>query len=393
MPASRLLLIDDEEGFRRLMARVAQSVGFEVITTADPAQFVNTARSWHPAVIVMDLMMPGIDGIQLLRDLAADDCASHVVLASGVDAKVLEVAETLGRERGLRMSGTLVKPVRIEAVRNLLLAFEPMPKSLRARDLGEAIANGELFLEYQPELDCRRDVIVGAEALVRWRRSDGSIVQPGHFIELAEESGLIPSLTDWVVRKAARQRSEWQQRGLQLRIAVNISAIDLQDLGLPDRLEAFCRDAGTEPATITLELTESAAMREPVQMMDVLTRLRLKGFGLAIDDFGTGYSSLVQLQRMPFSEIKIDRSFVQQMTRNNGCRVIAEIVIDLAHKLGLNAVAEGVEDQEALDSLKRMGCDGAQGYHISPPIAAERIVEVAPSTSRLNGRLNSSSAA
>ncbi len=126
-----------------------------------------------------------------------------------------------------------------------------------------------------------------------------------------------------------------------------------------------------------LELTETGAMREAVQMMDVLTRLRLKGFRLSIDDFGTGYSSLVQLQRLPFSEIKIDRSFVMQMTKNKGCRVTAEIVVDLARKLELKSVAEGVEDEAALDSLAAMGCDMAQGYFLSRPVAADRIPKIA----------------
>jgi len=160
-----------------------------------------------------------------------------------------------------------------------------------------------------------------------------------------------------------------------LEVAVNISARDLEDLDLPDRLDQHCRNCQLDPAMMTIELTETGAMHEAVQMMDVLTRLRLKGFKLSIDDFGTGYSSLVQLQKMPFSEIKIDRSFVMQMQTNQGCRAIVEIVIDLAKKLGLTSVAEGVEEEAALHSLKEMGCDAAQGFQICRPLAAVRVAD------------------
>src|SRR5207302_2557882 len=176
--------------------------------------------------------------------------------------------------------------------------------------------------------------------------------------------GQIHRLTDWVVAEAARQAAVWRAAGRPLGLAVNISALDIVDLELPERLQQHCSDAGTDPALLTLELTETGAMREAVHMMDALTRLRIKGFRLSIDDFGTGYSSLVQLQRMPFSEIKIDQSFVMQMTSNEGCRIIVEIVINLARKLGLSSVAEGVEEEAALFSLREMGCDAAQGVYL-----------------------------
>jgi EAL domain-containing protein (putative c-di-GMP-specific phosphodiesterase class I) len=156
---------------------------------------------------------------------------------------------------------------------------------------------------------------------------------------------------------------------------VNFSASDLEDLELPERLEQHCRNATIDPSFLTLELTETGAMREAIQLMDVLTRLRLKGFKLSIDDFGTGYSSLVQLQKAPFSEVKVDLSFVMQMMSNPGCRVIVEIIVDLARKLGLKSVAEGVEDAAALRALIDMGCDMAQGYYISRPIAADLMPE------------------
>ena len=373
--SNRLLVVDDDPGIGRLIKRVAEGSGFDVVVREDPRVLGKTARSWHPAIIIMDLQMPGVDGIELLRDLAADRSSAQVILTSGVDGKVLESALQLGRERGLSMAGMLEKPIRLETLRELLGTVKPIAQSLLATDLAEAIAADQLFLEYQPKLDCRLGRISGVEALVRWRHPSLGIVRPDQFIALAEESDLIHRLTDWVVASAARQAAAWRHENLALGIAVNISAKDLENLDLPERLHRHCEQVAVDPALMTLELTESNAMREPVQMRDVLTRLRLKGFELSIDDFGTGYSSLVQLQRMPFSEIKIDRSFVAQMMDNTGCRVIVEIIIDLARKLGLTSVAEGVEGEAALESLTAMGCDIAQGYYLSRPLAADGLSE------------------
>jgi EAL domain-containing protein (putative c-di-GMP-specific phosphodiesterase class I) len=371
----RLLLIDDERSLGQMVKRVVETCGFEAVVTDDPAIFINAARLWHPTVIMLDLKMPSVDGIQLLRALAADKCAAHVIITSGADEKVLDAAMQLGRERGLNMGSVLQKPFRTETLRERVVALKRVPKLLLTADLARALSANQLFLEYQPKLDCRLLQITGAEALVRWNHPDHGMIPPDQFVVLAEENGLVSRLTDCVVAAAAAQAARWHADNLPLEVAVNISARDLEDLDLPDRLERHCRNSAIDPACLTLELTETGAMREAVQMMDVLTRLRLKGFKLSIDDFGTGYSSLVQLQKMPFSEIKIDSSFVMPMLSNQGCRVIVEIVIDLARKLGMRSVAEGVEDQGALDSLVAMGCDAAQGYHLCRPLAASRVAD------------------
>jgi EAL domain-containing protein (putative c-di-GMP-specific phosphodiesterase class I) len=263
--------------------------------------------------------------------------------------------------------------VRINMLRELLARVLTAKTTLLVDDLPHAIGADQLFLEYQLKLDCRLARITGVEALARWRHPTLGLVQPAEFIPLAEESDLIHRLTDWVVATAATQIAAWHAENSALEVAVNISARNLEDLDFPDRLHQHCQDAGIDCALMTLELTETGAMSEAVQTMDVLTRLRLKGFKLSIDDFGTGYSSLTQLQRMPFSEVKIDQSFVIQMMDNEGCRVIVENVIDLARKLGLKSVAEGVENEATLRSLMARGCDGAQGNHLSRPVAADVI--------------------
>jgi len=370
--SNRLLVIDNEPALGRLVKNVAEAEGFEVFFTKNPAVFAETARNWCPTVLMLDLGMPGTDGIQLLRTLAEDKCGAHVILMSRADVKILEAAMQLGRDRGLLMNGVLEKPIQPEMLRKFLARLQAARTPL-SDDLADAIATHQLFLEYQLKLDCRLGRVTGVEALVRWSHPTLGILHPDQFIPLAEETDLIHRLTDWVVLTAAKQVAAWHMDNPALEVAVNIAAKNVEDLGLPDRLHKHCRAAGIDCSSITLELTETGAMREAERMMDVLTRLRLKGFKLSIDDFGTGFSSLVQLQKLPFSEVKIDRSFVMHMMKNEGCKAIVEIVIDLARKLGLKSVAEGVEDEAALHALVRLGCDVAQGYYLARPVAADRI--------------------
>jgi EAL domain-containing protein (putative c-di-GMP-specific phosphodiesterase class I)/ActR/RegA family two-component response regulator len=371
--ASRLLVVDDDQAFGRLMKRAAEPCGYEVIATDDPRDLRRIVQTWLPAVIVLDLQIPGIDGVELLRRLAADQCGAQVILASGVDGRTLEAALELGRERGLKMAGTLAKPVDLHRLREFLMKFRPADDGQLIGDLRDAIALGQLFLEYQPKLDCPTARVTGVEALVRWQHPTLGLVRPDQFIPLAEESALIDPLTDWIAATAIQQAATWHARGFNLNVAINISAKNAQDIELPDRLARHCADCGVAPADVILELTETSAMRNAVQLLDVLTRLRLKGFELAIDDFGTGYSSLVQLRRMPFSELKVDCSFVMRMTVDKDCHFIVETLIDLARKLGLRSVAEGVETSEALAALRAMGCDRAQGYYFSRPLPADRL--------------------
>lgn len=369
----RLLVIDDDPAFLRLFKRVAEPHGFEVFTTDDPEHFKRTAQSWNPTLIVMDLQMPGTDGIELLRDLALSKCNSQIVITSGLDLRTLDAARNLGAERGLKMQGVLQKPAPVEELNDLMARQKPSDGVLLPGELGQAIAADQLFLEYQPKISGRLGRITGVEALVRWQHPGRGLIRPDQFIPLAEESDLIDPLTNWVFAAAAKQASAWRQQGLALDVAINVSAKNLRDIRLPDRFARQCEEFGISPDSLTLELTETSAMRDAVHMMDVLTRLRVKGFKLSIDDFGTGYSSLIQLRKMPFSELKIDLSFVMHMLTDKDCRIIVEAIIDLAHKLLLETVAEGIESELVWNALLGLGCDRGQGYYLGRPMAADRI--------------------
>ncbi|HKS88793.1 MAG TPA: EAL domain-containing response regulator [Stellaceae bacterium] len=382
----RLLIIDDDAAFCRLVKRVAEAEGFRVVATADCDMFIRTAREWQPTLIVTDLNMPGTDGVELLRDLAGDGCGAAIVIASGIDGRTLDATLRLGAERGLHMAGTLHKPVPLGELQTLVARHRPLDDAALATDLAAVLgagtgadvgvagrAAGQLFLEYQPKVSCRLGRMVGVEALARWSHPRLGSIGPDRFVAVAEQRDLIDALTDWVFATAAAQAAAWHRQGLALEVAVNVSAKNLRDIRFPDKLAAKCREGGVDPALLTLEVTETSAMSDAVHMLDVLSRLRIKGFKLSLDDFGTGYSSLVQLRRMPFSELKIDLSFVTAMLRDRDSRLIVEITIDLARKLGLTSVAEGVESEALWHALQDLGCDTVQGFHLGRPMAADRI--------------------
>ena len=216
--------------------------------------------------------------------------------------------------------------------------------------------------------------MVGVEALVRWQHPEQGIIYPEHFLPLVEQSSMMNVLTRWVLEKAVKQGQLCQGAGFSMDVSVNMSALDITGLMLPEQLAELLDDNKLDATHLTLEITESALMGKLVTSLDILTRLRLKGINLSIDDFGTGYSSLSQLHRIPFSELKIDRSFVSKMGEDNEARAIVKTCIMLGHELNMRVVAEGVETEQQLELLKQMGCDLAQGYFIAKPMSGSELM-------------------
>jgi diguanylate cyclase (GGDEF)-like protein len=235
-------------------------------------------------------------------------------------------------------------------------------------ELRRAISEGQLFLLYQPKIQVQTGRVTGVEALVRWKHPRLGLIPPDQFIPLAESTGLIVSLTLWVVREALSQCALWNQRNLNIGMAVNLSTWDLQALELPERIGAMLDAFKVPAAQLDLEITESGIMADPERAMESVIRLRDMGVKVSIDDFGTGYSSLSYLARLPVDQIKIDKSFVTKMIMDERASLIVRSTIGLAHDLGLKVVAEGVENKQILDTLQGLGCDSAQGYYISRPI-------------------------
>jgi EAL domain-containing protein (putative c-di-GMP-specific phosphodiesterase class I) len=238
--------------------------------------------------------------------------------------------------------------------------------------LANAVANQKLRMLYQPQVSLDDGRLIRVEALVRWEDAELGVVEPSLFIPLAEEHGLIDELTQWGLRTILEQWLAWRGAGVDTIIAFNISPLSLQHLDFPDIVERMCQALEVPADRLVLELTEGAT-QPLVKMMDTLTRFRIKGIGLAIDDFGTGYSSLMLLLHLPFTEVKIDQSFVADLTRSRDCRVIVQAISNLAHELDLVATAEGVETAEQLRLLREFGCDAGQGYLISRPLAGAEL--------------------
>jgi diguanylate cyclase (GGDEF)-like protein len=240
-------------------------------------------------------------------------------------------------------------------------------------ELRRAIDENELALHYQPKADLGTGAVRGVEALVRWHHPERGLLAAGDFISVAQRTGLIKPLTLWVLDAALQQCRRWHDEGLELSIAVNLSARNLLDLQLPEDISALLEKWNVDPHYLELEITESTIMADPVRAVEVLTRLSEMGIRFSVDDFGTGYSSLAYLKRLPVNELKIDRSFVTNMVNDDNDAIIVRSTIDLGRNLGLQVVAEGVETEEVWESLHGLGCDVAQGYYLSRPVPAEEL--------------------
>ena len=249
---------------------------------------------------------------------------------------------------------------------------EPAPLRLTRARLEKAAAAGELFLAYQPKLDLHSGAVTGVEALARWQHPRRGPISPVSFIPAVERRDLIDWFSKWVLMTAAGQWASWRAAGLDLELAVNISALNLRDVRFPDIVAEICDYHNLPTSRLTLELTEGANL-DATRLMDTLTRFRLKDIGISLDDFGTGYGSLVQLRRLPFTELKIDHSFVSDLLVSSDSRAITRGLIAMAHEIGLSVTAEGVEDPATLAALQAFGCDTAQGFLIGHPMAGNML--------------------
>ncbi|MDY6979641.1 MAG: EAL domain-containing protein [Pseudomonadota bacterium] len=259
-------------------------------------------------------------------------------------------------------------------------------------NLRDAMDNRQIMLHYQPIIDMQHGKVWGVEALARWQHPELGLVMPDEFIPLAVQSNLMRPLSQYILRSALQQMAEWQQEGLDLRMSVNLSIHDIQDALLPEKLRELIERYRINPARLMLEITENSVMTDSRGVRVVIEQLHEMGVSLAIDDFGTGYSSLAYLKQIPADEIKIDKSFVRDMSRDDNDAVIVRTTIELAHNMGRRVIAEGVEAQDAYDLLEILRCDLAQGYYICRPVSAadfRRWLEQEPVTGLLAVRAES----
>jgi EAL domain-containing protein (putative c-di-GMP-specific phosphodiesterase class I)/ActR/RegA family two-component response regulator len=382
--AVNILVVDDEPFMLKLITRTLANLGFTSVTACEGAhralQAMDSAAS--PDLILLDLNMPDMDGVEFVRHLVKRGYPGSLILVSGEDERMLQAAEKLVQAHSIGSLGYVRKPVKPALLAALLEKWKPRSRSnssaakntYTAEEVRAAIANGELVNYYQPKVSLLTGHVVGAEALVRWRHPVHGMVFPDQFIGVAEEHGLISSLTRTVIGSALTYASSWQQKtGLALQMAINVSMDDLGSLDFADYVAGQAAAAGVLSKDVTLEVTESRLMQDLRVPLEVLTRLRLKRFRVSIDDFGTGHSSLSQLRDMPFDELKIDRGFVHRASADETVGAIFDMSVLLAKQLSMQIVAEGVEDRADWDHVRRDGCDFAQGYFIARPMPAEDV--------------------
>lgn len=379
------LLVDDDTFMLKTITRQLQKLGIEDIHSTDCAQKALKLLSdrTHPIqIVITDLNMPGMDGIQLLRHLGSLNFKVGVILISGEDPRLLDSVRNLGEQYQLNILGCINKPVQSELLGQLLDTYEPNTRKadtgpgalIFADELHRAIINGDLTVHYQPQVCIKDKRLIGVEALARWQHPQKGHISPLTFIGIAEKNGLINELTESIFKQATQQLSQWLTLGFDISLSVNFSAHALNHLELPEFLAATLSATNIPHDKLIVELTESALGQDASLTLDIMTRLRLKGFGLSIDDFGTGFSSLEQLKKIPFTELKIDRAFVHNSSENQASLAILESSIGLAQKLNIRSVAEGVENQEDWDLVEKLGCDIVQGYLVAKPMPAEDVM-------------------
>ncbi|MHB2167935.1 EAL domain-containing response regulator [Alsobacter sp. R-9] len=379
-----LLVVDDDRMQRMLIAETAKRCGYSVALAASLGEAVEKLSERRFTTLVLDLSLGDHDGVEVIRHLAGTSQRPTVLVISGFDERIRDAAVRLARGVGLGTLGTLHKPLSLGALRQHLIDAATMqPGALGRADSGvavtadevaEAIETGAIRPVYQPKVDLRTGRIVGVETLARWESEVHGTVPPDVFVPVAEDAGLAGALTRLMMAVAIRDAGVWRATASDVGVAVNVPPSALDDVAWPDLVEVQLWQASLPPEVLTVEITESTAMSDNALVSDVLTRLRIKGVNLSLDDFGTGYSSLRTLLSLPFSELKLDRSFVQRCDQDAYAWKIVRASLSLAHEFGMRTVAEGVETAAVAALLADADCDVAQGYFFSRPLSLGDLV-------------------
>ena len=377
------LVIEDDDFQRGMVVNMLRSLGVSRVREAGNGKqalaVLHDTQGQPVDIALCDMDMPEMDGMECLRRMGQEKSAVAVIILSTLDRALLASVETMSRAYGIKLLGVVEKPITRAQLDRMIAQYEraeskPQPPRTAARVFSlEEVLHGvreQQFEPYfQPKLDFKTGRVVGAEALARWNHPQHGVVAPYAFITLLEQAGEMEQLTFQMLEQSARACRALHDQGHQLTLSVNLSLTSLTDTTLAQRIIQLVRDTGLDPHHLVLEVTESAAMTDVAPALENLARLRMHGFGLSIDDYGTGYASMQQLTRVAFTELKIDQSFVKDFASNPALSIIVESSIDMARKLKVKSVAEGVETQQDWDALKSMGCDTAQGYFIARPMS------------------------
>ena len=376
----RFLVVDDDRDQRYLLTRTLNGMGRARVVEAPSgheALALLDRAGQAVDIIVTDLQMPQMDGMELVRRIGERKLPVAVILISALDGVLLSSAATMAQAYGVRVIGTIEKPATRAKFHSVLSHFRTPVDNVEAEtgvafaptahDVLGGISAGQIEPFFQAVVELGSGKVVGAEALARWRHPARGILSPDVFLPPLARAGYLDELSWIMLSMSAMEAGLWRRADLKLTVSVNVSATSLADPGYADAVTQIVTGHGLEPSEMIIELTETEAILNIAAALENLTRLRIRGFGLAIDDYGVGYSSMQALSRMPFTEIKIDRSFVSMAASDPKYRLMIEHTVEVAHELGLKTVAEGVETRAECELLASLGCDRIQGYLVSRP--------------------------
>lgn len=379
-----IMVVEDHAFQRKALMHQIRDLGYQQLLEArDGQEALELCQRHSVDILFCDLRMPGMDGMALLRRLSLGGFSGGIILSSALEDDVVEAVLRMSAAYGLQVLGRIEKPSTRQQLKVLIESWSPRQEQAQKEDghrlgldeLRRALDDDQIVPWYQPKVSFATGEWVGMEALARWQHPEYGLVSPGRFIPLAENNGLIDQLTEIIINKSLRDGHLWEETGLSLNLSMNLSTTSLIEGDLCNSLIAQCQRWSINPELITLEVTESSFVQDVGKSLEVLTRLRMHGFGLSIDDFGTGYSSMQQLALLPFTELKLDRSFVDRCYADPSRLAIIESSIELARKLGLKSVAEGVEDELTWQQLAKLGCDVCQGFFSARPMPRSELQE------------------
>jgi EAL domain-containing protein (putative c-di-GMP-specific phosphodiesterase class I) len=379
-----VMVVEDHDFQRQVALRLLDQAGFGTTLEAADGRsaLALLGERKHPVdIVLVDLDLPRMDGIEFIGHVAREQLANAVVVLTALDPALLNTVRIMARASGMRVLGTVEKPLthaKLLTTLDLYFTADLLDDEAPAPEindglLAEALANDAFEAWFQPQVAIDNGFVTGVEALARWSLN-GHAISPVRFIPELERAGLIDALTERILAQACRWHNRWREQGLDLDVSVNVSMHNLDDISTADRYQAIAQSEGVDPHAVTLEITESAMMHEAAKVLNVLARLRLKGFGLSVDDFGTGWSSLSQLAQLPVTELKIDQGFINGASESRN-RAVVEASIDLGRKLKLTTIAEGVRSVEEWQMLAELGCARAQGELISMPVPGGQLVD------------------
>ncbi|RQM64576.1 EAL domain-containing response regulator [Aeromonas enteropelogenes] len=372
-----IMVVEDHAFQRKTLLHQIRSLGYQQLLEAQDGLSALALCQHHQVdILICDLRMPGMDGMALLRRLSLGGFKGGIILSSALEDDVVAAVLRMSAAYGLQVLGRLEKPSSPQQIRQLIDTWSPGQEpqhgdegqGIDVTELQLALERDQILPWYQPKVSFVTGQWVGMEALARWQHPEYGMISPARFIPLAENNGLIDQLTEVIISKSLRDGHLWEETGLSLNLSMNLSTTSLIEGDLCHSLINQCQRWSINPELITLEVTESSFVQDLGKSLEVLTRLRMHGFGLSIDDFGTGYSSMQQLALLPFTELKLDRSFVDRCYADPSRLAIIESSIELARKLGLKSVAEGVEDEQTWRQLAALGCDVCQGFFSARPM-------------------------